>query len=248
MSESDPKRVLVIIPCRNEEGRIGPVVRSVRERLSEADVVVINDDSTDRSAEEALAAGATVLPHTVNLGYGAALETGYKYAMGRRYDIVLQMDGDGQHPADELPRLIQPVSDGRADLVIGSRYLNPDTHFPTSFARRVGQMVFAAAVFLFTRRRFSDPTSGFQALSKRATTFFASGFFPCDYPDADVLLMSHLAGLRMMEIPVRMLPREDGRSMHSGLSCVYYVMKMLLSMFIVLLNFHEWRRIRHDHA
>ena len=238
------KRAVVLIPCYNEEGRIGAVVRSVRERAPDLDVAVINDASCDASAAEAASAGACVLSHGCNLGYGAALETGYLYALRRGYDYALQMDGDGQHPAAELAALRKPVEDGAADIVIGSRYSAGEATEASSPLRRAGHSIFSLAIRLLTGLRLSDPTSGFQALTRRALELFTSGVFPCDYPDSDVILMSRLAGLSVVEVPVTMKPRSGGQSMHAGLRPIYYVAKMLLSMFVVVLNVHTWRRWR----
>lgn len=235
-------RTLVIIPAFNEAGRIRGVIRAIRETLPAADIAVVNDASRDGTVAEALEAGATVLPHAVNLGYGAALESGYLHALHAGYDIVLQMDGDGQHLASELPAILAPIAAGEADLVLGSRYLADGPPYHCQPLKRFGQRLFGAILRLLTGRRFTDPTSGFQALSRRAIRFFAGGVFPCDYPDADVLLMAYLAGLRIREVPTRMVNRAGGQSMHTGLKPVYYAMKMVLSIFIVLLNFHLWRR------
>jgi len=237
-------RVLVAIPAHNEAGRIGDVVRAVRTVLPDVDIAVINDDSRDATATEAATAGAWVLPLATNLGYGAALETAYLLARDRDYDIVLQMDGDGQHLAAELPRLLGPILNGEADLVLGSRFGAHSGPYPTAPLRRMGQKLFAGILRGLTGRRFSDPTSGFQALGRRSIQLFASGVFPCDYPDADVILMAHLAGLRIREVSVTMRPREGGASMHAGWKPIYYGMKMLLSILIVLLNVPTWRRWR----
>ena len=240
--------MLVIIPCCNESGRIGNVVSSVREIMPRAEVVVIDDASSDNSGEEALDAGATVLRHPSNLGYGASLETGYMYAVNNNCEIILQMDADGQHPAYELPRLLEPVQSGKADIVIGSRYRNNSGEPCVSPVRRFAHALISRLLFFLTGLRLSDPTSGFQALNRQSLCFFSSGVFPCDYPDSDVILMAHFAGLRIVETPVRMLPRAQGKSMHSGLSPFYYTLKMVLAMFIVLLNFNMWRRWRKSHS
>jgi|TARA_B100000809_G_scaffold264424_2_gene320211 glycosyltransferase involved in cell wall biosynthesis len=241
-------RILIIIPCRNEQSRIGNVIADIRHSLPHATIAVIDDESSDRTAEEAAAAGARVLPHEVNLGYGAALQTGYHYALTNGFDIVLQMDGDGQHLATELPTILQPIRDDLADLVIGSRYLDTTNPLPTSFARRAGQRFFAWLVRASTRRRFTDPTSGFQALGARALDLYTRGLFPSDYPDADILLTAHIAGLRILEAPVEMRERAHGQSMHTAFSSLYYVVKMLLSLFIVVLNRRRlMKEISHVH-
>lgn len=237
-------RIVVIMPALNEAGRIGSVLRGIVSVLPGADVVVVNDGSSDSTGQEAAAAGATVLTHAVSMGYGASLETAYFYAARQGYDVVLQMDSDGQHPPSELPLLLRPLLEGELDIVIGSRYAASGNGFKTSLLRRAGQRFFGGLLRVLTGQRFSDPTSGFQGLNRKAIRFFSSGVFPCDYPDADVLLMAHEAGLRLGEVPVRMLSRSGGVSMHDGWKPLYYGMKMLLSLFIVRLNHSRWRRWR----
>lgn len=233
------KRVLVIMPAYNEAGRIGTVIRGVKAVLPSADVAVVNDASTDTTASEARAEGAIVFSHAVNMGYGASLETAFLFAVQRGYDGVVQMDADGQHLPGEVVALLAPLRAGAADIVIGSRYRGGGS-FQTPWPRRLGQLFFGGVLFALTQRWFSDPTSGFQALNGRALQLFSSGVFPCDYPDADVLLMAHLAGLRIREIPVKMAPRSGGVSIHAGWKPLYYGIKMLLSVFVVLLNAPEW--------
>ncbi len=240
--QTNEGKVLVVIPSYNEAGRIGAVVRDAKRVLPEATVAVVDDNSSDETAREAAAAGAVVLGHSVNLGYGAGLETGYLYAAAKGYEIVAQMDGDGQHLAEELPKIVAPVAAGEADLVIGSRHLGGGCGYRTPFLRRLGQRIFGGIVRIFTGRDVTDPTSGFQCLGARTVRFFSSGIFPTDFPDADVQLMAHYAGLKAVEVPVRMVQRLQGTSMHSGLKPVYYGMKMFLAIFLVVLSYRRWRR------
>lgn len=245
MSAASPRqRMLVIMPAHNEAGRIGAVIGDLHRVVPDADVAVIDDASTDATADEARAAGAMVLTHAVNMGYGASLETAFLYAVKHGYAPVIQMDADGQHLPAELPALLAPLSEGGADIVLGSRYANHVRHYRTPPIRRLGQLFFGTVLLVLTGRRFSDPTSGFQALSGRALRLFASGVFPCDYPDADVLLMAHWTGLRIREVPVRMVERSGGVSLHGGWKPLYYGMKMLLSVFIVILNYPVWHKWR----
>lgn len=240
-----PGKLLVVMPAHNEAGRIGQVIRDVRQSVPSADVVVINDASVDATGDEAGREGASVLPHAVNMGYGASLETAYLYAMRRGYDAVVQMDGDGQHVAGEIPRLLGPLREGVADMVVGSRYgCEADGGITVPWVRKAGHRFFGLLLFVLTGRRFADPTSGFQALNRRALQLMSSGVFPCDYPDADVILMAHLSGLRLCEVPVKMRNRDGGISMHSGWKPLYYGVKMLLSVFVVLLNAPRWRAWR----
>jgi len=234
---------MLLIPCFNEAARVSAVISSASNRFPDADIVVVDDSSSDDTADVARNAGALVLSHSTNLGYGAALETGYLYAVKHGYDALAQMDGDGQHLSEELPALILPIREGTADIVIGSRYLNRDQDsLKIPAMRRFGHRVFSLLVRLSCGLRIKDPTSGFQAMNKRAFTFFVESGFPCDYPDSDVIVMATLAGLRILEAPTRMRAREGGVSMHSGLKPVYYGFKMLLSMFVVLLNRDLWAR------
>lgn len=239
-----PGRVLVVMPAYNESGRVGAVIRGIRTVLPAADVAVVNDASTDATASEAAAEGAMVFPHAVNMGYGASLETAFLFAVGQGYEAVIQMDSDGQHLPEELPAILRPLESGEADIVIGSRYDGRRGTLRTPPIRRAGQLFFGVVLFGLTRRWFTDPTSGFQALNSRALRLFASGVFPCDYPDADVLLMAHLAGLRIREVPVTMAARCGGVSIHAGWKPLYYGIKMLLSVFIVLLNVQVWKAWR----
>lgn len=229
------------MPCLNESERVGKVIRSVRELLPQADIVVVDDVSSDTSVSEAEHAGATVLRHGCNLGYGAALETGYLYAAQANYDVVLQMDADGQHLATELPTILAPILDNNADVVIGSRYMGGLSPQATTPFRHFVHRIFSAIIRAITGLHLSDPTSGFQALNEKAISFLSSGVFPCDYPDSDVIIMEKLTGLRIMEVPVVMKNRTGGKSMHSGLKPLYYAGKMMLSIFLVLLNYRQWK-------
>lgn len=235
-------KILVVIPAYNEELRIGEVVRSVKNILSLASVIVVNDCSIDGTKSEAMNAGATVIDHPINLGYGAGLETGYLYALKNGYEFVVQMDGDGQHLPDEVPKILAPVLNGEADIVVGSRYLSSVNGYRTSFARRVGQKFFGAIFSLITRYNLTDPTSGFQCLNRRVFELFTSGHFPHDFPDTDVLLMAHFAGFRVKEVPVVMMERSGGMSMHAGLKPLYYIMKMSLSIMMVVLSQRRWKQ------
>jgi glycosyltransferase involved in cell wall biosynthesis len=227
--------LLIIIPAYNEEGRVGAVVRDVRSTLPGADVLVINDASADRTADEAHDAGAITLSLPVNSGYGAALQTGYKYATRHGYEIVGQIDGDGQHRAEYLTAMVQALEDHDADVIIGSRFLDRDGHYQASLARSVGIGLFGRIASLVTRQHISDPTSGFQLMRIDVARFFCSEVYPTDYPDADILILLHRTGYRVREVPVQMRA-SPGRSMHSGHRSAYYVYKMLLSIFVTLLR------------
>jgi glycosyltransferase involved in cell wall biosynthesis len=232
---SSSLRVLVIIPAFNEQGNVGPVVKSVRERLPGARALVVDDGSSDATADEAAGAGAAVLRLPVNLGYGAALQAGYKYAVRQGFDVVAQIDADGQHRPEYLGKLLDLLATGSCDVVIGSRFLDRDGHYSASRARKVGMAVFGRIASLITRQHVSDPTSGFQVMDIDVARFFCSDIYPADYPDADILILLHRSGFRVAEVGVEMRP-PAGKSMHSGHRSFYYVYKMSLSIVMTLLR------------
>lgn len=229
------RKILVVIPALNEEKQVATVIQQVKREVPEASIVVVNDGSSDQTEQKALTAGAKVLSHPFNMGYGVALQTGYKYALKYGFDYILQMDGDGQHDPQFLQTLLREVEEGRADVVIGSRFLR-EGEYRVPWLRRMGMRLFGFIASRLSGQRITDPTSGYQALNRRAVEFCASDAFPGDYPDADVLVMLHRAGFRTREVPVGMHPNLQRRSMHSGLKPFYYVYKMLLSIGLNLLR------------
>jgi len=231
-------RILIIIPAYNEGVRIGEVIHSVLEINPDFDVVVVNDGSRDDTAQEAQAAGAEVISHPFNMGYGVAIQTGYKYALAKEYDFVVQMDGDGQHDSAFIPQVLTPVMTGGTDFALGSRFLGVESYEPSA-VRRVGMAFFCRLVSWLLGQEITDSTSGFQAFNKRVIRFFTTEVFPCDYPDADMLLTLHRAGFRIMEVPVKMHASASGKSMHAGWKPLYYIFKMLLSIFVTLLRKKE---------
>jgi glycosyltransferase involved in cell wall biosynthesis len=230
--------VLILIPAYNEGSRIAEVVHRVRGINPRFDVVVINDGSRDDTVRAARAAGALVLSHPFNLGYGVATQTGYKYALAKGYEFVVQMDGDGQHDPAFVSQLLKPVMVGETDFALGSRFLGTESYEP-SLVRRTGMAFFCRIVSMLIGTRITDSTSGFQAFNRRVIRFFTTEVFPWDYPDADMLLTLHRAGFRIKEVPVKMYASASGKSMHSGWKPFYYMFKMLLSIFVTLLRKKE---------
>jgi len=229
------RKVLVLIPAYNEGIRIAQVIRAVHGIVPEFDILVVNDGSKDNTSTAAASAGAVVVSHLNNMGYGVAIQTGYKYAADNRYDFLVQIDGDGQHDPAFIPRLLSPVLAGETDFVVGSRFLNVESYEPSLF-RRIGMAFFRKLVSFIVGVRITDTTSGYQAFNRRVIRFFTTDVFPCDYPDADMLIVLHKAGFVISEVPVRMYASPDGKSMHSGLKPLYYMFKMLLSIFVTMLR------------
>jgi glycosyltransferase involved in cell wall biosynthesis len=235
------QKIIVLIPAYNEGARIAEVIGSVRAAVPGYDIVVVNDGSRDDTAAVAAAAGARVVSHPFNMGYGVAIQTGYKFAFAKGYDYLAQIDGDGQHDPAQIPRLLEPVMAGETDFAIGSRFLDVASYEP-SMARRMGMTFFREIVSLVTGTRITDSTSGYQAFNREVLRFFTTEVFPCDYPDADMLITLHLAGFSIRELPVRMYANAAGKSMHSGLRPLYYIFKMILSIFVTLLRNHKLYR------
>jgi glycosyltransferase involved in cell wall biosynthesis len=225
-----PRRI-AIVPARNEEGAIGQVVAEIRAFDPGLDVVVIDDDSADRTAELAAAAGATVVRLPFNLGIGGAVQTGFMYAVARGYELAVRLDGDGQHDPSELPKLIEPVLRGEADIVVGSRFAAAADAYRPPLARRAGIRFFARLVSLLVRQRVTDTTSGFQALNGKGIRLFADDY-PHDYPEVEATVMVVKHRLRLLEVPVLMREREHGSSSITALRSAYYVLKVTLALLV----------------
>jgi glycosyltransferase involved in cell wall biosynthesis len=226
----------IIIPAYNEGNNISSVIRDIREYSGDTDIIVIDDGSTDFTAEIAQKAGAFVIRHPFNIGYGVALQTGYKYAVEKNYDVLVQMDGDGQHSAKFIPELFKQVEYLNSDVILGSRFLLKD-HYKTGFLKSMGIGIFRLTIWIATGEKITDPTSGYQCLSRKVFEFFTEDHFPCDYPDANVIIMLHRAGFKIKEIPVEMMPNTESRSMHRGLFKIsYYFFTVFLSIFVTLIR------------
>jgi len=225
---------LVFIPAWNEENSIEAVIADAREHVPGADVMVVDDGSTDRTAELARRAGALVASLPFNQGVGAAHQTAYIYAIRHGYDICGQLDGDGQHPASEVARLIAAVEAG-ADLAVGSRF-NPDADpdapgYEATFARRMGQRLFSLLVSTSTRQTFTDTTSGMRALNVRAMEMFAERY-SSEFAEVESLQQAVRSGLSVKEVPVHMLAREHGSSFITPLGSAFYIFKTLIVLLI----------------
>ncbi len=221
--------MFLIIPAYNEAKTLPHVFAAVEQAGVEAEIVVIDDGSTDDTARIAAAHGARVLQHPFNLGYGAAIQTGYMYALERRAELLVQMDADGQHDPSQIPSLVEPIRSGECDLVIASRFVEV-TGYEMGWARTVGRKLFEALGRL-SGVEVTDPTSGFQAMNTATLELYVGDFFPHDYPDVDVLVTASRHGLRVRECPSRMRPEARESKLHGGTRAFYYVYKMLVSMW-----------------
>ncbi len=237
MNKRQGAEVLMVIPTYNEQQNIGRVISEVKQVCPGSDILVVDDGSTDNTVNVAKEMNVKIVRFPFNLGYGAALQAGYKYAMYHEYRYVVQMDGDGQHDAKSVQMLLDAIKEDDVDLVIGSRFMpGSQLRYKVGFIRRLGMTLFGSIVFIVTRQKVSDPTSGFQILNRRAFHLMVSDYFPTDYPDADMLIMAHRFGLKFKEAPVTMYANQEQRSMHNGLKPLYYIFKMLLAILVTLLR------------
>jgi glycosyltransferase involved in cell wall biosynthesis len=229
-------RILVFIPAWNEQASVTEVIADVREHIPEADVLVVDDGSTDATSKRAREAGAMVAPLPFNQGLGAALQTGYLYALREGYDCCAHLDSDGQHPASEVARLLAEVVADEADLVIGSRYhggagpADGDDYKPT-ISRRIGTNVFRFFLTLATRQRFTDTTSGMRAANRRVMALFSENYSP-DFAEIESLQLAVRQGLRVEEVPVRMLERAGGSSFLTPLRSAFFIFKSLIVLLV----------------
>ena len=228
-----PTRRIAIVPARNEEGAVGRVVAEIHAFDPGFDVVVIDDGSTDSTAAVAAAAGASVVRLPFNVGIGAAVQTGFLYALEHGYDLAVRLDGDGQHDPSELPKLLSVLDRGEADIVTGSRFVDGDRAYRPALARRIGITWFARLVSVLTRQRVTDTTSGFQALNRTGIALFARDY-PADYPEVEATLLVLRHRLRLAEVPVRMRDREHGASSITFLRSVYYMFKVTLALLVAM--------------
>ena len=227
-------KILVIIPAYNEAENIRGVILSVKKEVPHADVIVINDGSSDATSQVAKGLGVRVVDLLYNMGIGAAMQTGYIYAADKGYDIALQVDGDGQHPPDQIHKVISPVIEGKADIAIGSRFLGEGDYVP-SLARSIGIKTFSGMLSVITRQKVTDPTSGFRAVNKDVIRFYARDY-PEDYPEPEAIALLHKAGFRIAEVPIRMEARVWGKSSITYFRAFYYMVKVTLAVLIDLMK------------
>ena len=227
-------KTLVIIPAFQEEGSIGAVIADVKSHAPGADIVVVDDGSGDATSKVAASAGVTVIRQSYNIGIGGTMQTGYKYAMRNGYEVAVQVDGDGQHPADMITELTAPIERGEADVVVGSRFLGVGDYRP-SRSRSAGIALFSRLVSFIIKEKVTDTTSGFRAAGREVIAYYTRNY-PDDYPEVEALVLLHKKGFRIREIPVNMTERTAGRSSITPLRSVYYMVKVLFAIFVDLLR------------
>jgi len=230
-------RTCVVVPAYNEGQSIEKVVLSIREHMPGAAVVVVNDGSRDDTDVRARTAGAVVLSLALNLGIGGAVQTGYKYALAHGYDYAVQIDGDGQHDPSETYHLIEQLAAGGVDIVIGSRWLGRGNYVAPR-NRRYGMKFLQSIVSWRAGAVFTDTTSGFRASNRKALALFAE-HYPTDYPEVESIVLARRHGLRVMEVPVMMKPREHGHSSIRGLKTLYFMVRITIGLLLGVMGGEE---------
>lgn len=232
-------KILAIVPSFNEEVNIAGVVESIKRVDPLVDILVINDGSNDRTGAIAQSSGfARVVNLPCNLGIGGAVQTGFIFAKREGYDIAFQFDGDGQHIASEIEKILAPVRYDLADVVIGSRFCGNGGGYRSSLSRRLGIKVFEIVNSLLINQKVTDNTSGFRAYNRKAIHFLARNY-PMDYPEPEAVLILGKNGFRLQEVPVLMRERVGGRSSISGTGSLYYMIKVLLALVVCCIRPRE---------
>ena len=235
--ETNP-RILVIVPCFNEEKAIAGVIAEINQVRDQhqlnLDALAVNDCSTDATVAVMQTLNCVYLDLPVNLGIGGAMQAGYRYAFRKGYDVAVQMDGDGQHPAGELMKVLQPILDNRADVVIGSRFLE-NVGFQSSVARRLGIRYFRWLNRLLIHQTIHDSTSGFRAFNRR-TIALVDRYYPDEYPEPEAIVLFGLNQLRIVEVPVCMRERQGGTSSITFARSLYYMLKVTMGTLFVYIR------------
>ena len=229
-------KVLLIIPSYNEEENVlknyQKIIDYNKKNKTNYDAIVINDGSKDNT-EKILCENK--IPHIrliQNLGIGGAMQTGYKYALENGYDIAVQFDGDGQHDINYVKNIVKPIIDQNANMVIGSRFINKDKdNFKSTLARRIGILMISLVIKLKTNKKIFDTTSGFRAVDKKIIEYFANNY-PLEYPEPISTVDVLLQGLKVNEVPVKMLERTGGVSSITSWKTIYYMLNVTLSILI----------------
>lgn len=227
--------VLIIIPAYNEAGNIEKVVDHIIADYPQYDYIVVNDGSQDDTREICRKRGYQYLNLSINLGIGGAVQTGYRYAKDKGYEVAVQIDGDGQHDIAYLERMLPYLRSGEADIVIGSRFVEKQG-FQSSAARRMGIRILSGLIYLCTGCHIKDVTSGFRAVNQKFIKIYAENY-PNDYPEPEAIVSAVMHGGVIKECPVVMRERESGTSSINLVKSIYYMIKVTLAILICRISF-----------
>jgi len=225
-------KILIMVPAFNEEKNILKVVESLNIQNPEWDILVINDCSEDNTKEIAVSSKkAIVIDLCNNIGIGGSVQTGFKYAQKYNYDIAVQFDGDGQHIASEISKLLKPIFENQSDVVIGSRFLVKHKGYKSTAFRRFGIKIFQIVNSILIKQRITDNTSGFRAYNKKAINFLSENY-PLDYPEPEGVILLAKNNFRISEVFTEMKEREEGKSSISGFKNFVYMVNVLLAILM----------------
>lgn len=232
-------KILMIIPAYNEEKSIKDVVQGINnfQRLN-LDYIVINDGSTDLTEKVLVDNNINHITLPYNMGIGAAVQTGYKYAYYKEYDIAIQFDGDGQHDIEYIDKMIQPIVKEEADMVIGSRYIEEISTFKSTALRQVGITMISFFIKILTRKRVKDVTSGYRAVNKKIIELFSKEY-PQEYPEPITNYAILRSYYRVKEVGVNMHQRKNGNSSINSVKSIYYMFNVFVS--ILFFDFRMYR-------
>ena len=235
-------KILLIIPAYNEEENILNTINNIKQCSNEIEYVVVNDGSTDNTLKILQENNINHINLVHNLGIGGAVQSGYKYAYANNYDIAIQFDGDGQHDANFIQTICEPVIANQADICIGSRYLDKTTsEFKSTIMRRFGKNIISAMIKLFWHKKITDPTSGFRAANKTVIEIFAKDY-PSDYPEPESIVTLLRSGLKVVEKPVNMKERKGGKSFVSPGTSIIYMLKVSLAIVLDSIRVKDRRK------
>lgn len=234
----DDTKILIIVPAYNESNNIAKVVNDIRLENNAWDILVVNDCSSDNTKEVAERIDKIKLINLcVNLGIGGAVQTGFIYARDHKYDIAIQFDGDGQHRAKEIIKLIEPIINDSTDVVIGSRFLEENNGFKSTKTRRIGILIIQFINWILTKEKVTDNTSGFRAYNQRALRYLSYNY-PMDYPEPESIILLIRNDFKILEVSSLMNNRVFGKSSISGVMSIYYMVKVILS--ILMTSFRKY--------
>ena len=227
-------KTLVIVPVYNESENILKVIKELKEEKFSFDILIVNDASTDDTVEKIKNEDVKIINNVFNMGYAYSIQLGIKYAYENKYDYAVLFDGDTQHIAAYIPKLVDKCVKTKADLVIGSRYL--DSGYKQYFFRLIGTKLFSLLIKVFCHKKITDPLSGMQCLNKRTIEYYSKMINSPEYIDANQIIELLLRGYKIEEIPVKMRHRVNGKSMHSGiLKPIRYMTNMMYIIFVTLI-------------
>ena len=230
-------KIAVVIPAFNEQQSIAAVVETVNGVSSPEIIlipVVVNDCSKDQTQKIIGGLKCIALNLPINLGIGGAVQTGIKYAFDNGFDYAIQIDGDGQHPPQRIPDLMNELRRNNWDVVIGSRFIN-NQGFQSTFMRRTGIRYFSFLLKLITGETVTDPTSGMRMMNRKAMELLYA-YYPDEYPEPEALIIYNRNGLKFGEVPVHMVERQGGVSSIQGFGTIYYMFKVTIAIIFTYLR------------